>query len=153
MGWMNDETGLDKCAANYVPLTPLSHLRRAVQVFPDRLANVYGSHRKTYVEYYERCTRLASALVKIGVKPGDVVATLLPNTPAQCESSFGVPASGGVLNTINTRLDASTVGYIFDHGEAKVVLADTTLLPLGTTPITAVDLLGHEAILLAAGFA
>ena len=130
MGWMNDETGLDKCAANYVPLTPLSHLRRAVQVFPDRLANVYGSHRKTYVEYYERCTRLASALVKIGVKPGDVVATLLPNTPAQCESSFGVPASGGVLNTINTRLDASTVGYIFDHGEAKVVLADTTLLPL-----------------------
>ena len=130
MGWMNDETGLGKTAANFVPLTPLSHLRRAVQVFPDRLANVYGSHRKTYVEYHERCTRFASALVKLGIQPGDVVATLLPNIPAQCESSFGVPASGAVLNTINTRLDAATVGYIFDHGEAKVVLADTSLLPL-----------------------
>ncbi|MGR3813748.1 MAG: AMP-binding protein [Cognatishimia activa] len=130
MGWMKDETGLGKTEANFVPLTPLSHLRRAVQVFPDRLANVYGSHRKTYVEYYERCTRFASALVKMGVQPGDVVATLLPNIPAQCEASFGVPASGAVLNTINTRLDASTVGYIFDHGEAKVVLADTSLLPL-----------------------
>ncbi|MEJ5217633.1 AMP-binding protein [Cognatishimia sp. D5M38] len=130
MGWMKDETGLGKTEANFVPLTPLSHLRRAVQVFPDRLANVYGNHRKTYVEYYERCTRFASALVKMGVQPGDVVATLLPNIPAQCEASFGVPASGAVLNTINTRLDASTVGYIFDHGEAKVVLADTSLLPL-----------------------
>ena len=124
MGWMSDETGLDKCAANFVPLTPLSHLRRARDVFPDVLAVSYGKHRKTYAEYYERCTRLASALVGLGVKPGDVVATLIPNLPAQAEAHFGVPACGAVLNTINTRLDVDTVAYIFDHGEAKVVLAD-----------------------------
>ena len=124
MGWMVDETGLDKCAANFVPLTPLSHLRRARDVFPDVLAVSYGKHRKTYAEYYERCTRLASALIGLGVRPGDVVATLIPNLPAQAEAHFGVPACGAVLNTINTRLDVDTVAYIFDHGEAKVVLAD-----------------------------
>lgn len=130
MGWMRDETGLEKNAANYVPLTPLSHLRRAAQVFPDRLAVAYGSHRKSYRDYYERCTRLASALANMGVAPGDVVATLLPNVPAQAEAHFGVPACAAVLNTINTRLDVSTIAYIFDHGEAKVVLADTSLIPL-----------------------
>ena len=124
MGWMADETGLEKNAANYVPLTPLSHLRRAATVFPDRLAMVYGNHRKTYVEYHERVTRLASGLAKLGVKPGDVVATLIPNIPSQAEASFGVPACGAVLNTINTRLDVDTIAYIFDHGEAKVVIAD-----------------------------
>jgi fatty-acyl-CoA synthase len=69
MGWMADETGLDKCDANYVPLTPLSHLRRAAKVFPDTLAVAYGSHRKTYAQYYDRCTRLASALAQLGVQP------------------------------------------------------------------------------------
>lgn len=124
MGWMGDETGLDKCAANFVALTPLSHLRRARDVFPDILAVSYGRHRKTYSEYYERCTRLASALIGLGVRPGDVVATLIPNLPAQAEAHFGVPACGAVLNTINTRLDVDTVAYIFDHGEARVVLVD-----------------------------
>ena len=124
MGWMRDETGLEKRAANYVPLTPLSHLQRAAEVFPDVLAVVHGSHRKTYAEYRERVSRLASALVSLGVEPGDVVATLLPNIPAQAEAHFGVPACGGVLNTINTRLDVDTIAYILDHGEAKVVLCD-----------------------------
>lgn len=124
MGWMRDETGLEKRAANYVPLTPLSHLQRAAEVFPDVLAVVHGSHRKTYAEYRERVSRLASALVGMGVKPGEVVATLLPNIPAQAEAHFGVPACGGVLNTINTRLDVDTIAYILDHGEAKVVLCD-----------------------------
>jgi len=124
MGWMKDETGLGKNAANFVPMTPLSHLRRASHVFPDHDAIVYGSFRKTYAEYYERCTRLASALAKMGVVPGDVVATLLPNVPAHAEAHFGVPACGAVLNTINTRLEAETIAYIFDHGEAKVVLVD-----------------------------
>ena len=130
MGWMKDETGLDKCAANYAPLTPLSHLRRARQVFANRTAVVYGDHRVGYAEYYERCTRLASALAKMGVAPGDVVATLIPNLPAQAEAHFGVPACGAVLNTINIRLDVDTVAYIFDHGEAKVVLVDTQFLEL-----------------------
>ena len=128
MGWMSDESGLEKNEANYVPLTPLSHLRRASTVFSDRTAVIYGSHRKSYSEYYQRCSQLASALEKIGIKPGDVVATVLPNIPAQAESHFGVPACGAVLNTINTRLDIGTISYIFEHGEAKVVFADTQFL-------------------------
>jgi fatty-acyl-CoA synthase len=139
MGWLKDESGLEKNAANFVPLTPLSHLRRAAAVFPDRLAVAYGSHRKSYRAYFERCTRLASALAKRGVAPGDVVATLLPNIPAQAEAHFGVPACGAVLNTINTRLDVATVAYIFDHGEAKVALVDTTLLPLAEAAIEAME--------------
>ncbi|UWR23198.1 AMP-binding protein [Sulfitobacter sp. S190] len=130
MGWMQDETGLDKRAANHVALTPLSHLRRAADVFADRTAVIYGDHRVTYAQYYARCSRLASALAARGVAPGDVVATLLPNTPAQAEAHFGVPACGAVLNTINTRLDTDTVAYIFAHGDAKVVLCDTQFLPL-----------------------
>ena len=102
MGWMSDESGLEKNEANYAPLTPLSHLRRASTVFSDRTAVIYGSHRKNYYEYYQRCSQLASALEKIGIKPGDVVATVLPNIPAQAEAHFGVPACGAVLNTINT---------------------------------------------------
>ena len=122
MGWMSDESGLEKNEANYVPLTPLSHLRRASTVFSDRTAVIYGSHRKSYSEYYQRCSQLASALEKIGIKAGDVVATILPNIPAQAEAHFGVPACGAILNTINTRLDIGTIAYIFEHGEAKVVL-------------------------------
>ena len=128
MGWMSDESGLEKNEANYVPLTPLSHLRRASTVFSDRTAVIYGSHRKNYSEYYQRCSQLASALKKIGIKPGEVVATVLPNIPAQAEAHFGVPACGAVLNTINTRLDIGTISYIFEHGEAKVVFADTQFL-------------------------
>ena len=139
MGWMTDETGLEKNAANYVPLTPLSHLRRAASVFPDRLAMVYGDHRKTYAEYHERVTRLASGLVKLGVKPGDVVATLIPNIPSQAEASFGVPACGAVLNTINTRLDVDTIRYIFEHGEAKVVITDPQFLDLTKAAIAQME--------------
>ena len=128
MGWMSDESGLEKNEANYAPLTPLSHLRRASTVFSDRTAVIYGSHRKSYSEYYQRCSQLASALKKIGIKPGEVVATVLPNIPAQAEAHFGVPACGAILNTINTRLDIGTISYIFEHGEAKVVFADTQFL-------------------------
>ena len=129
MGWMRDETGLDKRAANHVPLTPLSHLQRAGLVFANREALVYGTARLTYAQYHRRVTRLASALVKAGVQPGDVVATILPNIPAQSEAAFGVPACGAVLNTINIRLDVDTIAYILDHGEAKVVLVDSQFLP------------------------
>ena len=86
MGWMKDETGLEKRAANYVPLTPLSHLARAAQVFPTHEALVYGTFRKTYAEYHARVSRLASALAARGVRPGDVVATVMPNIPAQAEA-------------------------------------------------------------------
>ena len=139
MGWMSDEAGLDKCDANYVPLTPLSHLRRARDVFAQRTAVIYGDHRVSYGEYYDRCTQLASALVRAGVKSGDVVATLIPNLPAQAEAHFGVPACGAVLNTINTRLDVDTVAYIFDHGEAKVILVDTQFVALAEASVAKMD--------------
>jgi len=135
MGWLADESGLDKCAANYVPLTPLSLLRRAASIFPDNEALVYGAVRRSYAEYHDRITRLASALVKLGVRPGDVVATILPNIPAQAEAHFGVPACGAVLNTINTRLEADTVAYILDHGGAKVLLVDPQFLPMAAQAI------------------
>ncbi|WP_300036275.1 AMP-binding protein [uncultured Roseobacter sp.] len=139
MGWMSDETGLEKCAANHVALTPLSHLRRAARVFAGRTAVIYGAHRVSYAEYYARCSRLASALAARGVAPGDVVATLIPNLPAQAEAHFGVPACGAVLNTINTRLDVDTVSYIFDHGEARVVLVDTQFLDLAEAALARMD--------------
>lgn len=130
MGWLADETGLERTAANYVPLTPLSHLQRAAHVFAQDTAVIYGGVRHSYSAYYDRCTRLAAALAGMGVKPGDVVATLLPNIPAQAEAHFGVPACGAVLNTINIRLDVDTVAYIFDHGGAKVALVDSEVLAL-----------------------
>ena len=130
MGWLADETGLEKTTANYVPLTPLSFLNRAAEVFPEHEALVYHNHRLTYAEYRARITRLAAALAARGVAPGDVVATLMLNTPAHAEAHFGVPAAGAILNAINVRLDAGTVAYIFGHGGAKVVLCDTQFLPL-----------------------
>ncbi|EPX81057.1 AMP-binding protein [Litoreibacter arenae] len=146
MGWMSDETGLDKRTANYVPLTPLSHLQRARTAFPTREALVYGTRRLTYTEYHARVSRLASALAKRGIAPGDVVATLIPNLPAQAEAHFGVPACGAVLNTINTRLDTGTVAYIFEHGEAKIVLCDTQFLPLAEAAKAACEGEGPEII-------
>lgn len=130
MGWLADEGGLDKCAANFVPLTPLSHLRRAADVFADRPALVWKSTRLSYRDYAARVSRLASGLAARGIRPGDVVATLLPNIPAQAEAHFGVLACGAVLNTINIRLDADTVAYILGHAGAKLVLCDTAFLPL-----------------------
>ena len=130
MGWMSNEDGLEKTKANYVPLTPLSHLRRASVVYPEREAIVYGVNRYSYKEYYERVTLLASGLEKRGIKAGDVVATILPNIPAQVEAHFGIPALGAIINTINTRLDVKTVAYIFDHGEAKIVIVDSQFLSL-----------------------
>ncbi|WP_146344298.1 AMP-binding protein [Phaeobacter marinintestinus] len=139
MGWMSDETGLGKTAANYVPLTPLSALQRAAHVFANEMAVIYGKHRKTYAEYFDRVTRLASALAAMGVKPGDVVATLIPNLPAQVEAHFGVPACGAVLNAINTRLDVHTVAYIFTHGEAKVALVDSQFISLAEEAVAQMD--------------
>lgn len=139
MGWLSDETGLEKCAANFVPLTPLSHLNRALEVFPERTALIYGKTRLSYLDYHARVSRMASALAARGVAPGDVVATLLPNTAPQLEAHFGVPACGAVLNTINTRLDVETVAFTFEHGGAKVVLCDTAFLKLAEDAIKAMQ--------------
>ncbi len=139
MGWLKDETGLDRCAANHAPLTPLAHLRRAARIMPEREALVYGATRRTYAEYHARVSRLASALTLAGADPGDVVATLLPNIPAQAEAHFGVPAMGGVLNTINTRLDVDTVAYILGHGGARILLVDSQFLDLAEAACAAMD--------------
>ena len=117
-------SGLDKCDANYVPLTPLSFLERSAYIYPDRLAVVHGQRRYTWKEVDERARRLASALKAKGVRKGDTVAVVLNNTPEMYEAHFGVPATGAVLNTINTRLDAEAIAFILNHGEAKVLLTD-----------------------------
>ena len=116
--------GLDKNAANFVALSPLSFVERSASVYPDRIAVVYGDERRTWAETYVRCRRLASALAARGIGPGDTVAVMLPNTPAMFEAHFGVPMSGAVLNTLNTRLDAPAIAFMLQHGEAKVLLTD-----------------------------
>ncbi|MEM7041787.1 MAG: acyl-CoA synthetase [Pseudomonadota bacterium] len=121
---------LDRNAANYAPLSPLSFLERAADVFPDRLAVVHGSYRADYRTLRERARRLASALVRQGVKPGDTVAAMLPNTPPMLEAHHGVPMAGAVLNALNVRLEAEAIAYILDHGEAKVLLTDTEFSPV-----------------------
>ena len=135
MGWLADETGLDKCAANHVPLTPLSSLRWAAGIFPERPALIDRGTRLTYAQLIERVTRLASALSKLGVAPGDVVSTLLPNTAPQVEATWAVPACGAILNTINTRLETETIQYIFEHAAPKVVLVDAVFLPLAEAAV------------------
>ena len=146
MGWLADETGLGKTAANFVALTPLSHLKRAADIFAHRTAIVWKTTRLSYADYAARVSQLASALTARGIMPGDVVATLLPNIPAQAEAHFGVPACGAVLNTINIRLDADTVAYIFGHAGAKIVLCDTAFLPLAQEAIRRMDAAAPEII-------
>src|SRR5947199_285304 len=110
--------------ANYRPLSPIVFLLRAAEIYPERVAAVHGRVRHTYARFCERAQRLASALHKVGVRRGAVVSAMLPNVPAMLEAHFGVPMLGAVLNTINTRLDAETVAYILQHGEAKVLITD-----------------------------
>jgi len=116
--------GLDKSAANYAPLTPLSFLARSAEVYPDRVAVIHGDLRLTWAEVYARCRRLASALSASGTGAGDTVAALLPNVPAMVEMHFGVAMAGAVLNTLNTRLDAEAIAFMLGHGEAKVLVTD-----------------------------
>jgi fatty-acyl-CoA synthase len=115
---------LVKNPANYQPLTPLAYLERAAEVFPDHAAIIHGGKSTTYREFHARAKRLASALTKRGIARGDTVAVMLANTPAMLEAHYGVPMTGAVLNTLNTRLDATIVGFSLDHGEAKVVIVD-----------------------------
>src|SRR5215470_9112130 len=119
-----DSTGLGRTAANFAPLSPLGFLSRSAAIFPDRVAMVHGDRRIAYRDFDLRARRLASALARRGIGPGDTVSAVLPNVPAMLEAHFGVPMSGAVLNTINTRLDARTIAYILEHGEAKVLLTD-----------------------------
>ncbi len=118
------ELGLDKVAANYTPLSPLSFIERAAQVYPQRTSIIHGRQRFTWEQSYARCRRLASALTNLGIGTGDTVAVMAPNTPAMLEAHFGVAMSGAVLNALNIRLDAATLAFILDHGAAKVLITD-----------------------------
>ena len=118
------EHGLGKNAANFTPLTPLSFIERTARVFPDYTAVIHGEISRSWAETYQRCIKLASALHNRGVKKGDTVAMMLPNVPAALEAHFGVPMSGAVLNALNIRLDAKTIAFILDHGEAEILLTD-----------------------------
>ncbi len=121
---------LDKNPANYAALTPLSFLERTADVFPQRIAWIHGTQTKTYAEFRARCRKLASALVRRGVRPGDTVTVMAPNIPAALEASFGVPMAGAVLNALNIRLEADTIAYILDHSDCKVLLTDTEFSPV-----------------------
>jgi len=137
------QTGLGRGPANFAPLTPLAFLPRTAAIHPDRVAVIHGARRITYREFDERARRLASALIRRGIGPGDTVSAVLPNVPAMLDAHFGVAMAGAVLNTINTRLDARTIAYILEHGEAKVLLTDReyagtvgpALERLGTRPL------------------
>ena len=122
-------TNLDKNDANFTPLSPLSFLIRAAEVYPNRTSIIHGKKQFTWSETYKRSKQLASALSKRGIGKGDTVAVLCFNTPEIYETHFGVPMIGAVLNTINIRLDVDTISYILEHGEAKALITDNELSP------------------------
>jgi fatty-acyl-CoA synthase len=128
--------GLERNAANYTTLTPVSFLAKVAYTYPDQLAVVHGEVRRSWRETYGRCRRLASALVKHGVKRGETVAAMLPNVPAMIELHFGPAMFGAVLNTLNTRLDAESIAFMLDHGEARVLFTDREFSPVVSRALT-----------------
>ena len=138
------DENLDKNQANYVPLSPLSFIERSAVVFGHRTALIYGDLKQTWRQTYDRCRQLASALTKHGIKRGDTIAAMLPNVPAMFEAHFGVPMTGAVLNTLNTRLDAEAIAFMLKHGEAKVLLTDREF---SNVIGTALEILGDHNIL------
>jgi fatty-acyl-CoA synthase len=116
---------LEQNSANHQPLSPLPFLERAASVFPDHVAIIYGDVRISYAEFYARCRRFASVLARRGIGHGDTVSVMLANTPVMLEAHYAVPMCGAVLHSMNTRLDPSTIAFQLDHGESKVLIADT----------------------------
>ncbi len=133
------ETNLDQCAANYTALSPISYLERSAFVYPNKIATVNGDVRRTWKETLVRCRQLASALTKVGVKKGEAVSIIASNLPEHFEAHFGVPMTGAILNSINTRLDASAVAFILQHAEAKVFLVDKEFGELATAALGMLD--------------
>ncbi len=143
-----DAPHLARNPANFTTLTPLGFLARAAAVYPEKLAVIDGARRFTYREFYERCCRFADALRRRGIGPGDTVAVLAPNVPALLEAHYGVPMAGAVLNALNYRLDAHSIGFILAHGTAKLLIADREFAPLaraalgelgGRIPVVEID--------------
>ncbi|GAA5232602.1 AMP-binding protein [Verticiella sediminum] len=140
-------------AANHVALTPLGFLQRAAQVHPAHPALRHGARVQTWAETYARCCRLAAALRGSGVQTGDTVAVLAPNTPAMYEAHFGVPMAGAVLNTLNTRLDAAALGFMLDHGQARVLIFDSEYADLVAEVLAGVQRRPYLVRIEDAGFA
>ena len=122
-------TGLDKNKANYISLSPLSFITRAKDIYPNYESVVYGNRSYTWLQTYNRCTKFASALTKQGIGLGSTVSIIAANTPELLEAHYSIPMTGGVVNTINTRLDAETIAYILDHSDAKILITDTQFSP------------------------
>ena len=116
---------LDQNPANFQPLTPITFLERAASVFPTHTAIVHGQLRYNYKEFYDRSRKIASALIKNNIVSGDTVSVLLTNTPAMLECHYGIPMTGAVIHSINTRLDAKTIAFQLDHANAKVFIFDS----------------------------
>jgi fatty-acyl-CoA synthase len=131
---------LDRNPANFQPLTPLSFLKRAATVFPDRTAVIDGAKRFSYREFYGRCRRLASILAARGVGRGDTVSVMLANTPPMLDAHYGVPMAKAVLHAINTRLDAAVIAFMLDHADTKVLIFDREFAP------TIRDALGQASV-------
>ena len=123
-------TDLDRNPANFQPLTLLTFLERAASVFPEHVAIIHGSLRRSYAQFYARSRQLASALAQAGMGPGDTVSALLANTPAMLECHYGVPMCGAVLHSVNTRLDPAVIAFHLDHAMARVVIVDREFMPL-----------------------
>ncbi len=138
-------TGLDKNPANYVPLSPLSFLKRAAHVYPDHLSVVHGEERYTWGQTYKRSRRLASALRGRGIEAGDTVSLMALNTPAMFEAHFGVPMAGVILHSLNTRLDARTIAFMLNHAESKALITDRELSP---TVSEALERLGRPILVI-----
>ena len=135
----NFEQGMQRNDANFVPLTPLSFLDRIKDVYPDYEALIYQDRKYTWKQVYDRCVQFASALNKIGIGEGDVVSIMAANTPELFEAHYSVPMTGGVINTINTRLDVRTVAYILDHSDCKVFIVDRQFQKVASEALAQVD--------------
>ena len=149
----NFSVNLDKNNANYVPLTPLTFIERTKDVYPDYESIVYGKRNYTWLETYKRCIKFASALEKHGIGLGDTVSVIAANTPEIFEAHYSIPMTGGVINTINTRLEAETIAYILDHSDAKLLITDTQFSPtvkkaleLYGKKIDVIDIVDDQAI-------
>lgn len=144
---------MEQVAANYAPLSPLSFLSRCKDVFGDRDAVLYGARKHSWRELHDRAAKLASGLIAAGIKPGDVVSIIAANTPEMVEAHFGVPMTGAVLNTINTRLDAETIAFILNHAGARILITDTqfseavkaALTQLGREDLIVIDIVDSQA--------
>ena len=136
---------LERTPANYQPLTPITFLERAASVYPNKTAVIYGSQKYSYSKFYERCRKLASFFKGSGISRGETISVLLANTPSMLEAHYAVPMCGGVLHSINTRLDASAIAFQLDHAETRILIADTAFSAVLSE---ALNILKHKPLII-----